>query len=143
MTTPTHFTGGCLCGGIRFHIDGPLAPIQVCHCGQCRKAQGAPFATNIPVARTALHVERGEALLKSFESSPGKRRHFCGHCGSPLFSERDSDPTVVRLRAGLLDGPLPVGLEFHAFVASKANWWPLNDGLPQHDGFAPVPPKTD
>jgi hypothetical protein len=112
----------------------------VCHCTHCRKAQGGPFATNTPVARSALHFERGESLLKAYESSPGKRRHFCLHCGSPVFSERDADPSVVRIRAGLLDGPLNVPLDFHAFVASKCDWWPLDDELPKHDGWAPAAP---
>ncbi len=31
-------SGSCLCGGVRFRIEGGLAPTQVCHCGQCRKA---------------------------------------------------------------------------------------------------------
>ncbi|HBS15496.1 GFA family protein, partial [Alloalcanivorax venustensis] len=30
------YTGSCLCGGIAFEVRGPLAPIQVCHCQQCR-----------------------------------------------------------------------------------------------------------
>jgi hypothetical protein len=28
-------------------------------------------------------------VLKSYESSPGKRRYFCGHCGSRLIVQRD------------------------------------------------------
>jgi hypothetical protein len=47
-------TGGCLCGGIRFRVQGNLAPIELCHCSQCRKAQGGPFASNIPVAAAAF-----------------------------------------------------------------------------------------
>ena len=46
-------TGSCLCGGVRFRIEGELGPVQVCHCTQCRKAQGGPFAAVIPVAASA------------------------------------------------------------------------------------------
>lgn len=134
------FAGGCLCGAVRFDIDGPLAAIQVCHCPQCRKAQGGPFATNIPVQRSAVRFVQGEAALKAYESSPGKRRHFCMQCGSPVFSERDADPGVVRVRAGLLDGPLNVPLAFHAFVESKCDWWPLDDDVPKYDRWAPAAP---
>lgn len=136
------YTGSCLCGGVRFAVSGPLAPIQVCHCSQCRKAQGGPVATNIPVDAAAFTLESGAELLQAFESTPGKQRVFCRRCGSPIYSRRDRLPGVLRLRAGTLEGDLPTALAFHAFVGSKANWWPLadcGDDVPHHAG--PVPPR--
>ncbi len=130
-------TGSCLCGGIKFRIHAELTPIQVCHCSQCRKAQGGPFATNIAVDQAAVEFVSGQALMRAYESSPGKRRHFCGTCGSPLFSERSALPGVLRIRAGLLDEPLGVGLDFHAFMGSKSSWWPVDEGLPQHEALPP------
>ena len=127
---PTRHRGSCLCGAIRFTIDGPLAPIQVCHCGQCRKAQGGPLATNIPVETARLHLEVDGEQLRRFEATPGKRRAFCATCGSPVFSERTSLPGIVRIRAGLIDEPLQARPAFHAHVASACDWWPIDDGLP-------------
>ena len=43
-------TGSCLCRAVKFEVAGDLAPIQLCHCGDCRKAQGSAFAANILVA---------------------------------------------------------------------------------------------
>lgn len=126
------YTGQCLCGGVRFRIEGELAPVQVYHCSQCRHAQGTPFATNIPVSTDAFHLDAGEDLLKGFESTPGKERVFCGHCGSPLFSRRADLPDVVRIRAGLINEPLDVRPAWHFFTASKANWWEINDDLPSY-----------
>lgn len=128
------YTGSCLCGGVRFRIHAELAPIQVCHCEQCRKAQGGPFATNIPVESSTFEWLAGRDLLRAFESTPGKLRHFCGTCGSPVYSERNNVPGVMRVRAGLLDGPLRTQIESHAYVASKANWWTIQDAAPQHAG---------
>jgi hypothetical protein len=124
-------TGSCLCGGVRFRIEQPLAPIQVCHCTQCRKAQGTPFATNVPVAAAAFVLEQGAELLTEFESSPGKLRVFCRRCGSPVYSRRPSLPDVLRVRAGLLDEPLDARLEAHCHVASKSSWWRIDDELPR------------
>lgn len=134
------FSGSCLCGGIRFEIRSSLAPIQVCHCSLCRKAQGGPFATNIPVELSAFHFLSGENLLTFYESSPGKQRCFCSRCGSPIFSRKDSLPNILRVRAGLINEPLPVKPEFHAFVGSKCNWWQINDSLPQFEGFQVATP---
>ena len=113
------YTGSCLCGGVRFRIKGELGPVQVCHCQQCRKAQGGPFAAVIPVDVLAFHFIEGEALLNAYESSPGKQRVFCSRCGSPVFSRRASLPQVLRVRAGLIDEPLTVGIAWHAHTGSR------------------------
>ncbi len=132
------YTGACLCAGVRFRIEGELAPIQVCHCSQCRKAQGGPLATVIPVRADAFVLLAGAEALTSYESSPGKHRLFCRHCGSPVYSRRDALPDVVRVRAGLINEPIPVALAWHAHTASKCNWWPIDDDLPQYPHGRPA-----
>lgn len=72
-------TGHCLCVQVAFQIEGELEPIQLCHCSQCRRAQGTPFVSNTPPQKSAFQLLSGAQLLKSFESSPGKRRVFCNH----------------------------------------------------------------
>jgi hypothetical protein len=125
------YTGSCLCNAVQFRIDAALEPVQVCHCSQCRKAQGGPFATNIPVPSAAFQLVCGDDRLSEYESSPGKKRVFCSRCGSPVFSRRDSHPGVVRVRAGLIDEALPAGPGTHFHVASKCNWWTIRDDAPQ------------
>lgn len=127
------YTGQCLCGGIHFRIAAELAPIQVCHCSQCRKAQGTPFATNSPINATDFKLLGGAELISTFESSPGKQRAFCSRCGSPIYSKRDSLPGVLRIRVGLINEPVAATLEAHFHTASKANWWPIEDDLPQSE----------
>lgn len=133
--TITH--GRCLCGAIRYTVQGPLAPIEVCHCSQCRQAQGGPFATNIPVSTSAFVLQSGQAFVQTYESTPGKFRCFCKQCGSPLYSRRDALPGVLRLRAGTLEGDVATRPVFHAYFASKANWWPVDDSLPKHGAASP------
>lgn len=130
-------TGQCLCGGVAFSIDAPLAPIQICHCSQCRRAQGTPLVTNIPVPAEHFYLDRGADLLRAYESSPGKRRVFCSNCGSPVYSDRAEYPEVVRVRAGLLDEPVETRPTVHIFATSACSWWPIDDDLPQHPGMAP------
>lgn len=132
-------TGGCLCGGVRYELAGPLAPIQLCHCGQCRKAQGGPFGANAPVANASIRWLQGEDLMREYRASPGKRRVFCGTCGGPLFSQRDEAPETLRLRVGTLDGD-GAGLEigFHIQTASKAAWWSIEDERPSYPAEGPA-----
>jgi len=136
MSSPS-YNGSCLCGAIRFRVRGELGALRICYCQQCRKAQGGPFAAVIPVERAAFEWVAGEDQLQAYESSPGKLRHFCRHCGSPVYSSRASLPQVLRLRAGLLDGPLPLSPASHAYVGAKCNWWPISDDAPQHIGAVP------
>ena len=56
---------------------------------------------------------------------------FCEQCGSPLYSQSEKAPGVLRIRAGLLEGELATRPANHAYVASKANWWDIDDALPQ------------
>lgn len=130
-------TGRCLCGGIRFEVDEPLEPIQVCHCGQCRKAQGTAFATNIPVQEAHFRLLAGAELLTRFSSSPGKQRCFCSRCGSPIYSCHEQLPGVLRIRAGVLDGELATRMQAHFYTAHKANWFEINDDLPCFAEHAP------
>src|SRR5215510_3740507 len=115
--------GRCLCGAIAFEIEGDLAPIQICYCKQCQRAQGTALATNIPVSESSFRFTSGAESLTSYESSPGKQRCFCRRCGSPIFSKHVAIPGVLRVRAGTLDEPVAARPSHHFHTASKPSWW--------------------
>jgi hypothetical protein len=131
------YEGSCLCGAIRYEVRGDLGPIVCCHCSSCRKAQGTAFATNAPIKTAEFVFVAGGDLLKSFESSAGKERCFCSVCGSPIFSRRSDRPDVLRLRIGSLDTPIALRPTRHIYAASKAEWFDILDGLPQHAELEP------
>ncbi|WP_111497532.1 MULTISPECIES: GFA family protein [Marinobacter] len=126
-------TGQCLCGGIKFEYRGRLGPIALCHCSQCRRAQGSAFAANSPVQQVHFEIVQGQDLVKEFESRPGKYRAFCRECGSPLYSRVDAIPGILRLRVGTLDGPLDQAPAYHVYVGSKSDWFTITDDLPQYE----------
>ncbi len=129
--------GSCLCGTVKYRVEGELGPIVCCHCSMCRKAQGSAFAANAPVPASRFRITEGEADLRAYASSPGKERWFCSRCGSPIFSRRDAAPEVVRLRIGTLDTPIAARPVAHIHVASKAEWFDILDGQPQYPEFEP------
>ena len=130
------YEGGCLCGRVRYQYAGALEELSFCHCIQCRKASGSAFVAASIIAARDFRIVRGHEYLKEFRATPGKARVFCRECGSPLYSVRDNAPEVRRLRVGTLDSPVPPVRRYHAFVASKAGWIDIEDGLPQYPGFA-------
>ena len=123
--------GGCLCGCIRYQYDGEIDEISICHCSQCRKAQGSAFAAVSPVATERLRILAGAELLREYRSSPGKVRAFCATCGSPIYSALDQRPEVRRLRLGTVDTPFTCANAFHIYTGAKASWWDCDDGLPR------------
>jgi hypothetical protein len=131
--------GSCLCGGVRYELDFEPLAIARCHCRLCRKASGSAFVAVAVVPIDALRIVAGEALLKPYESSPGKRRLFCANCGSPIYSEADARPGLLRLRIGLLDTPLATRSGWHAMTAHKAEWDEIGDGLPHYPELKPDP----
>src|SRR5512136_235547 len=130
--------GSCLCGTIRYEIRGGLGPIVLCHCAQCRKAQGSAFAANAPVRTADFRIVAGGEALAAYESSPGKKRHFCRVCGSPIISTRDSVPDFVRVRIGTLDTKIDARPSAHIYASAKAEWYEIRDGLPQYAGIEPA-----
>ena len=123
--------GSCLCGKIRYRINGPLHSVLNCHCSMCRKAHGAAFRTRAAVKTAEFEWLDGEALLTRYESSPGEHRSFCSRCGSNLVTTFDAKPDWLGFPLGTLDDDPGVKPEFHVFVGSKAPWHEITDDLPQ------------
>lgn len=113
--------GSCLCGGVRYRVARLASPIQHCACHTCRKAHAAAFNSGASVAAEDFEWQAGEQLLKHFESSPGKRRYFCSHCGTHLIARREGKPTV-RLRVATLDDD-PGEVPMHLIWASHQVPW--------------------
>jgi hypothetical protein len=126
--------GGCLCGGVRFRVNGKLGPAAYCHCTQCQRASGSAFAANAPARTIYFQFTSGDDLVSEYESSPGKFRAFCGRCGSPIYSRRDAEPDIRRIRLGTLDSDPQRRPVAHFWVSSRAPWFSIEDSLPQYPG---------
>ncbi|HET7308011.1 MAG TPA: GFA family protein [Gammaproteobacteria bacterium] len=122
--------GSCLCGAVKYEIDGALGRTYYCHCSRCRKTSGSAFAANAVISPNQFRITEGEDLLASFIASNGANRIFCSRCGSHLAVSQGDQ---MRLRLGSLDTPLNAPLDMHIFVASKADWHQIFDDLPQYD----------
>ena len=118
-------TGSCLCGAVRYRVEGPMRPVIACHCGQCRKTSGN-FVAATSAPRDAVAVT---GPVRWFRSSDAARRGFCGTCGGNLFW--DGPGANLSIMAGTLDGATGLRLAGHIFCETKSDWLPLGDGLPQ------------
>ena len=125
--------GSCLCGAVRFEVDGALPAPDACHCTKCRKHSGHFYAgTDVP--RSALTV-RGEEHVTWFQSSEKVRRGFCSICGSSLFFDPldRAKHDWIGVAMGAFDTPTETKLRIHIFVADKGDYYDIADGLPQNE----------
>ena len=121
--------GSCLCGGVRFTVDGELPPGDACHCVACRKSSGHYFAsTDVP--REALSFD-ADTTLRWYASSEKVRRGFCGECGASLFWDAVGSAKIA-IALGAFDGSTGSALHMHIFVAEKGDYYAIADGLPQN-----------
>ena len=78
------WTGGCLCGAIRYRAGEPPNYASYCHCGMCRKISGAPFTGFVEFPDGVLDWTQGR--LEVYRSSEVVLRRFCGTCGQSMNS---------------------------------------------------------
>ncbi len=96
--------GRCLCGSVRYVLKGEPRAISICHCTHCQRQSGSVFSLNL-VMREADYEQSGETMVYVDTGDSGKPvyRHFCGRCGSGIFSKTALLPGKVVVKAGTLD----------------------------------------
>ncbi len=135
--------GGCLCGGVRFEVNGPFRRAGHCHCSRCRKHSGAARSTQGRVRREEFRLVSGEELLGVYGRSPGAVKVFCRRCGSSLFGGSWPEGPEVSIRLGSVDGDPGIRPQVHTFVGSRAVWDEITDDLPQHERALPTAGPED
>jgi hypothetical protein len=128
--------GGCLCGAIRFRIDGEPRVVSHCHCSLCRRVSGAPFVTWLTVRKDKMAIT-GDLLW--YGSSDWGSRGFCPACGTHLVGRSEHYERYWDITAGSLDTPECIRPERHVFAGDKVAWLDITDTLPAHVGDATTP----
>lgn len=138
-------TGGCLCGAIRYTVDAEIKDLRACHCTACQKASGAGGSVNAVLKSEQLKFTQGAPKRYAGIADSGRTlyRFFCGDCGSPLYSQRETAPETMVLRIGTLDSP-PEGLEIaaHIWTRSARSWDAIDPGAKQFPQQPDSPPAT-
>ena len=131
------WTGGCLCGAIRYEASEPPNKSGTCHCRICQQWTGSAFNAFTGFPRSALRFTSGEPRI--YRSSPIAERGFCPDCGSSLTvryleslgADAKSGPDQVWVAIGTLDHPEAVSLDYHYGVETQLSWVRFDDDLPR------------
>ena len=129
MKTP--FTGGCLCGEIRYEYSTEPELMYYCHCTDCRKANGTAFHTGIYIKRSGFRLTSGTTHSDANVADSGRTivRHFCGHCGAHIYSDKGDESDMISLKSGSLDKPETFKPYKEIWAKSKVSWADLPDDL--------------
>ena len=121
MTVPA--TGGCLCGAVRYTIDGAIGPAGYCHCTDCRRVTGSAFNISAPVRLADFEIT---GTLGSHghpaESGTILTRYFCAICGSPIYGASPAHPDIIYVRAGTFDDPAAIRPDRQSWTRSRVDW---------------------
>jgi hypothetical protein len=127
------FTGGCMCGAIRYECTTEPIVMVNCHCRDCQRATGSAFATGILVPRNAVTLT-GDVKYFDVVGDSGNiiGRGFCPNCGSWLFS-KPANPELMGITAGCLDDPSEFQPAMDIYTASAQPWNWMNPDLPKFE----------
>lgn len=134
------FSGGCMCGAIRYECTAEPIFMGNCHCRDCQQATGTGYAPALLVPRSAV-ITTGEVKYYDVTGDSGSivSRGFCPTCGSRLFGKRPSGE-VIGIMAGSLDQPSGFQPAIDVYTGSAQLWDHMNPELPKFQKF---PPPSD
>ncbi len=120
------WTGGCLCGDIRFKVNKDPVWAGHCHCTLCRRQTATAFTTGVDFVAEAFEWTNGKPVY--FRDSMGVDRSFCPRCGSSMTWELPGRDVTVFV--GSLDRADDIQPTCHIFTSTMLPWVKLDDDIP-------------
>lgn len=129
------YSGSCLCGQVRFEVEGNFDSFFLCHCGYCRKDTGSAHAANLFTSTASLKWLSGQNRVTEFHlPNTQHTKCFCSICGSAL-PYRQANGALLVVPAGSLDSEVCIRPNAHIFTSSRANWDKELEMLPSFTSF--------
>lgn len=132
------FSGGCLCGAVRYTCDAEPTMAGHCHCEDCRRSSGSGHSSHLVVPEASVKLT-GEVRGYDRPADSGNMvtRAFCPICGAPVFSRNVAMPGLIFLRASSLDDLEVFRPQMHVFAMRAASWDGPGAGLAAFDRMPP------
>lgn len=126
------FTGQCRCGQVHLQVRADsLPPLYACHCLTCQRWSGSAFALHLLCAAQTVDVTGPTLSFTYTEQGNQSTHHACARCFTRLFNETGAAPSMLVVRAGVLDGAEHLSPLAHIWVTHKQAWLSLPEGVAQ------------
>lgn len=124
--------GGCLCGEVRFKVDGEPIAAGACYCRDCQYVAGGGAAYAVMYPAEALTVTSGTPSTYAVKGDSGADvvRHFCPHCGVHIYSHNSAHPQFRSIKVGTLDDPSWFETQGNIWTSSAQPWHRIESDLP-------------
>ena len=135
----TRYTGGCLCGALRYEAVGEPLYSGHCYCADCQKASGSGFVPFLGFASSAVRFSGEARQFRSKAARGGEAvRNFCPICGGLVFGGELGKTASFTIYAGSLDDPSSFEPRIAIFARSRPHWAIIPSGLTI---FEEMPPQ--
>lgn len=96
----------CQCGQLQVTCTGEPVRISVCHCLECQKRSGAPFAAQAryPAGQVTVSGDAQE-WTRVGDSGTSATFRFCPRCGSTVWFGSGPDPDTIAVPIGAFADP--------------------------------------
>jgi hypothetical protein len=133
------YTGGCLCGALRYEAKGEPLYAGLCYCADCQKASGSGFIPFMGFASSAVAFSGPTRTFTSKAANDSDAvRNSCPVCASLVFGGEVGKDESFTIYAGSLDDPSSFHPKVAIFARSRPAWAVIPPGLTVFDT---VPPK--
>jgi hypothetical protein len=117
------YTGGCLCGALRYEAEGEPIFSGHCYCSDCRKASGSGFIPYIGFPSSAVRFSgHTRKFVSKAASGRDAVRNSCPVCGSLVFGGEIGKTETFTIYAGSLDDPTPFRPTVAIFTRNRPAW---------------------
>ena len=130
------YTGGCLCGALRYEAEGEPLFAGLCYCADCQKSSGSGFVPFMGFASDAVRFS-GSTLKFATKAARGGDavRNSCPACGSLVFGGEVGKNDLFTIYAGTLDDPSSFQPKIAIFTRSRPAWAAIPLGLTIFDAM--------
>ena len=138
------FSGGCLCGSVRYECTSEPVGAGHCHCIDCRKSSGTGHCSHLVVPADGFDL-KGEVRFYDAPTDSGNTvsRGFCPTCGSAVYSTNSGMAGLVFPRASSLDDPEVFKPQMIVYRKRAPSWDVMDSSLPAFEGMPPAEAMPD
>lgn len=131
-------TGGCLCKAVRYRVTAAPITSRVCWCRVCQYFAAGNATVNVCFPTASVSIQGPLSDYRSVADSGNvMHRRFCPTCGTTMFSEAESRPHLIFVRAGTLDDPELAKPAATIWVSRAPSWACLDSSIQQFEKQAP------
>jgi hypothetical protein len=123
VETTTNWTGGCLCGAVRYECEGDPASVGLCECTRCQNNSGSIGLIGVVWPKEKVTIKGELSVYEArIHDNLGLWRYFCPTCGSSVSITLDRYPAIRSMMGGTLDDKSRIKPTFAVWHSEGQPW---------------------